>query len=416
MSQFNVNRRNLIKTSLVLGASASLAYVLRNSLVRPSLEDPDHFIVVVALSGGADVTQSLDPQFLNKAFDEQDYFAEYSDNQIIKKNNILLGPAAQALLPYHQDICIVNGVSAVNDFGHLSNLSQILSGSLSGEFSHYAVQIAGRNQAKPLGTLTNEAIVIRQSDAVTSDISRIFNKFTTDDASLAVRKLANIISPDLKQRAENLEANDNKAYKLYRFINRKESIAEASFAAVASCFAAGLSQTAAIDMSKMLNNSYFDSHTNHAGLHMRSHKEAWDQVATLFDIFKSVPYSNATLFDQTTFLVVSEFSRRPFLNTSLGKDHNPYANSVLFAGRGVKGNQVIGQTKLYSRKETSDGLAMHTGLPLDFNTGKIVLSAEQNAEIILPENIARTLFEIFKIKDIPKAFEKYKVIPNLVKV
>jgi Protein of unknown function (DUF1501) len=50
------------------------------------------------------------------------------------------------------------------------------------------------------------------------------------------------------------------------------------------------------------------------------------------------------LLDETLVVVMGEFGRTPKLNTAGGRDHWPRAFSVLLAGAGVRGGQVIGQT------------------------------------------------------------------------
>jgi len=50
------------------------------------------------------------------------------------------------------------------------------------------------------------------------------------------------------------------------------------------------------------------------------------------------------LLDETVVFVTGEFGRTPRVNKDAGRDHWPHAFSMLFAGGGVKGGQVIGKT------------------------------------------------------------------------
>lgn len=50
------------------------------------------------------------------------------------------------------------------------------------------------------------------------------------------------------------------------------------------------------------------------------------------------------LLKETLVLVMGEFGRTPKLNTAAGRDHWPRAFSVLLAGAGVKGGQVVGKS------------------------------------------------------------------------
>lgn len=60
--------------------------------------------------------------------------------------------------------------------------------------------------------------------------------------------------------------------------------------------------------------------------------------ALLTDLF------DRRLLQDTLVVVMGEFGRTPKLNTAAGRDHWPRAFSVLVAGGGVRGGQVIGQT------------------------------------------------------------------------
>ena len=53
---------------------------------------------------------------------------------------------------------------------------------------------------------------------------------------------------------------------------------------------------------------------------------------------------NRGMLQETLIVVMGEFGRTPKLNTAGGRDHWPRAFSVLLAGGGVPGGQVIGAT------------------------------------------------------------------------
>jgi uncharacterized protein (DUF1501 family) len=50
------------------------------------------------------------------------------------------------------------------------------------------------------------------------------------------------------------------------------------------------------------------------------------------------------LLDETLVLVMGEFGRTPKLNKDAGRDHWGQAASLIFAGAGVRGGQVLGAT------------------------------------------------------------------------
>jgi Protein of unknown function (DUF1501) len=61
--------------------------------------------------------------------------------------------------------------------------------------------------------------------------------------------------------------------------------------------------------------------------------------AALFD-----DLSESGLLDETLIVIAGEFGRTPKLNAAAGRDHWPRAFSVLLAGGGIRGGQVIGTT------------------------------------------------------------------------
>jgi hypothetical protein len=66
------------------------------------------------------------------------------------------------------------------------------------------------------------------------------------------------------------------------------------------------------------------------------------------------------LLDSTLIVVMGEFGRTPKLNTSAGRDHWPRVFSVLVAGGGVKGGQVVG-----SSDKTGESPHEHPVTPAD---------------------------------------------------
>lgn len=83
----------------------------------------------------------------------------------------------------------------------------------------------------------------------------------------------------------------------------------------------------------------------------------WDHHAKIFEsLDKKLPeldmglsalvtdLSNRGLLDETLLLVMGEFGRTPRINKDAGRDHWGRAGSMLFAGAGVRGGQVIGAT------------------------------------------------------------------------
>jgi uncharacterized protein (DUF1501 family) len=70
----------------------------------------------------------------------------------------------------------------------------------------------------------------------------------------------------------------------------------------------------------------------------------FNALADLITFLKNKSYDGSSSYwDHTVLMCTSDFSRTPNLNNREGRDHH-LASSCLVAGKGIKGNQVIGGT------------------------------------------------------------------------
>jgi uncharacterized protein (DUF1501 family) len=65
------------------------------------------------------------------------------------------------------------------------------------------------------------------------------------------------------------------------------------------------------------------------------------------------------LLDRTLVIMHSEFGRMPISQRGLGRDHNPGAQTVLMAGAGIKGGQVIGASDEFGFKAMEQPISYH---------------------------------------------------------
>jgi len=84
--------------------------------------------------------------------------------------------------------------------------------------------------------------------------------------------------------------------------------------------------------------------------------------------------SSQGMLDETMVVLTTEFGRTPRINGRGGRDHFPKAFSIMMAGGGVKGGQVIGktdevasniQTESYEPKDLHTTIAYALGLPVE---------------------------------------------------
>jgi uncharacterized protein (DUF1501 family) len=135
-------------------------------------------------------------------------------------------------------------------------------------------------------------------------------------------------------------------------------------ALAAQALANGVSQAVSVQLASGLDD-HFDWDTDHA----TSLRNSFDALGRLITYLKSVKYkgTSESVWQHTTLMVSSEFSRTPLINSRGGRDHH-LASSCLVAGPGIKGNTVIGGTtdvQLAARKvNPTTGQPDDKGVPL----------------------------------------------------
>jgi uncharacterized protein (DUF1501 family) len=104
------------------------------------------------------------------------------------------------------------------------------------------------------------------------------------------------------------------------------------------------------------------------------------------------------LLDTTLVLAMGEFGRTPQLNPRGGRDHWPGVWSVLFAGAGVKGGQVIGSSDKTAAEPRDRPVSpaeiaatVYKGLGIDLNTR---LPGPENRPLPITE--AEPIDELFR--------------------
>ena len=65
------------------------------------------------------------------------------------------------------------------------------------------------------------------------------------------------------------------------------------------------------------------------------------------------------LLDSTLVIMHSEFGRMPISQRGVGRDHNPGTQTVLMAGAGIKGGQVIGASDDFGYKALEQPISYH---------------------------------------------------------
>lgn len=124
-------------------------------------------------------------------------------------------------------------------------------------------------------------------------------------------------------------------------------------ALAAQALSQGLSQAVSVQLAGGIDDHSTSWSRSHAG----NLYKGFDALASLISYLKAAPaVGGGSIWERTTLMVFSEFSRTPLVNSRGGRDHH-LASSCLLAGPGIQGNQVVGAT-------SETGM---TALPLDGN-------------------------------------------------
>jgi uncharacterized protein (DUF1501 family) len=158
----------------------------------------------------------------------------------------------------------------------------------------------------------------RARSYIESQLSEVFNTQRTDAEMTALRNLYGIAGAGLDPTSpETLSFVAGQAL--------KENVSQAVSVRVAS---------------------NLDTHSNWAQDQPAGQERGWRALGALMTDLKNTPATDGTsanMFEQTTFVVFSEFARTPLFNNLQGRDHF-LGNSALVWGPGLKKGRVIGKS------------------------------------------------------------------------
>lgn len=380
-----MNRRDFLT-----GMSAGVSFLTLSSLF-PRLAFAangmdENFFVLIYIPAGWDTSLSMSPWVSETRPQESDYFIEYRKDELIKTSYGLVGPALAPLARYLENIRIINGVFMnATEVGHTSPSVYAMTGSGQGGLSTLSAELDYNVMKMPFGTITSGQII---------NNGKALNVMSADSlARLEIGSLMDDLIVSESQKSTELTRSKVNLLRYQDRIRNFKKMMDAfkgknpqagSDEAIMGAFVSGLSKTAFVNMF-----SYeLDTHSSHPGTHLKTLSEAFQKVANLFDKFASMDYKGTSLLDKTTFMIVSEFTRTPALNTSRGKDHNPQGNSAILMGPKIKPG-MMGDLHLVDRATSLLGAPYLAATPIDKITEQPVMR-RQDALIIRPENVVAT--------------------------
>jgi uncharacterized protein (DUF1501 family) len=403
-----MNRRGFINSVLRTAAMSALSPMLRPLMsYAAEANSAQRFLVMIYIPGGWDVTLLTDPLTHAKfATTDKDVFIEYDENAMIKANRgLMLGPAGLPLKPFLNDLTVVNGLVMRRDTGHQA-LRDTMKRGHNGSSGDLIVEFADALSPSPMGVLVDGGIDLGVKSVRLVRPQEVLDESTGNYIDLIADGLDSpfeLIAPAQAGYRELMKVRrDAFAARIAEHRKRGGSVDKnTGYAIMAEALAKNLARGAMIDITDEGAVS-LDTHVQHAGRHLQSLSAKMSTVANIFKLFKETPMASnpqVSLFNQTTFVVYSEFSRTPYRNGSEGKDHNVFTNSVLFAGGGLQGGRSIGGSRILKQGDPGTGRALHIGQPIDYKSGVVVSKSGGAASLIFPENIAATTLRLLGAPD-----------------
>jgi hypothetical protein len=424
-----LNRRNFLKVSL--GGATVCVLDSFTPMVSWAAQNEPHYFVHLVFSGGFDCSYLFDgrPMSMTKAKKIQNYSGV--EPTLWEGSNGTPAWAAvgsKALEPFKNDITIVNGVVMTPAFdGHLQNMNYLLTGNPFGGESFMphlnteGIPLDGIISGDLYADQVNFAnfVPLTSADAKTL-VESVRSKVPLDPSSqvwqfITSRYAANSGKRSFSSSAARMNSSIPSAAKLEDYIRGVELPASDTISfmdVVGQFFKKGISRSAVISE----NIIGMDAH---AAVDARRCPGFAETIAArtkeAITFLKNTPYDDKrSLFDVTTLMVSSEFSRTMLQKEAdfedTGTDHNNFNNSIILAGKKIKMGQVIGQSDWRTEDEVlskahlamDDGTKRIFGKPFDFTTGKPRTDLPEEFKIqdyLTVGSVINTLYSAFGVEE-----------------
>lgn len=472
-----LSRRKFVISSGAASGTIWLTGLLPTRLFAAPQSNTPHFFINILYRGGMDHSYLFDarPEAFTAAGLVQNYLLDpnfRTGNQAIQNlkgkapieyaprngGKSWRSPLTDTLVAGHgDDLAIINGIHMLNNDGHDDNQEHFLTGTEQGK-EIYAAKLSGSSRQD----IFNYLISGRSNDFRNAALGLQLNpeSFAKLLAQLPQTPLATPVEKFLVQQyLSNQEYSDGGSFsigsaKLHQAALKSESVmAELRnrgqnsqgntgrsivnqndimpiLSTILQAFRMGFSSTAIIAIDALSVDNHRDGPDGPV-----AQGEIIAQINDVLTYLKGqeyLPGSGKRFFDVTTVMFGSEFNRtfRQLNEGSIfnvGTDHNPYANSIILAGKGIKGAQVVGASDLdrleadvriargnsmygsfrnnikfagvsKHHMDSDSELRMFVGKPFDFNTAK-VKEPGQGDEYIRMSNVVQTLEYIYGVRN-----------------
>jgi hypothetical protein len=255
---------------------------------------------------------------------------------------IPFGPACAPMTPFLNEVSVIKGIEMRRDGGHGVNFDMMISGFANGSAAEYSAELAHVMKSGPLGVVRsgfNPVLLGTRSVTVSSVDDLKSGQFLRPGSRSLIPSNENWFQSQTNALDE-IQVRFSRVTEIANQL-QVEGTSDENIALLCACLQTESAYQASYAMEDLGN---MDSHSGHEGSHLEAQTGGWNRVADLISTLKRLQFRNtgSNMLDMTTVMVVSEFSRTPALNPSQGKDHNPHANAVLLAGKGVKKGGCVG--------------------------------------------------------------------------
>jgi uncharacterized protein (DUF1501 family) len=411
-----ISRRSVLQIGL--STAALLAMPPMRWIAKADPTNP-HFLVMLFADGGWDPTQTLDVHDPLDATDGIDVDVDPTVSGLPASQIATVGgityvsnpttrPAVDTYFTnWAAKSCVVNGIGT-RSTSHDQSRQLVLTGYLDPTRADFAVISAQKNGpdmplphlllsgqsfggqfaglSGRLGGQMGTAIAYnRLSDSGVLAVSALGEAYVQQalerERLLAEQAAANAVSGRL---AAYHDANGraDKLTRLANGLNLNTNTGGQLATSLGNAFRSGLTTSVSV-------NPFggFDTHTDNT-----QQNNSWQRVFTYVDallagLSQQAGLVSASLLDETTVVVCSEFGRTPELNTDNGKDHHPWT-SMLIAGKNVKGGTSVGLTDGNQegvKTNLSTGMPDDTGVVLDVTNmvaGLVTLMGANSADYL----------------------------------
>lgn len=425
-----MRRRDFLNNTVKLGAAYSLAQLFPNLSWAQTSDLSNKKLLVIRFNGAWDPLMAMDAykrETLNDfKFSDSEFLSFDSRSAVKPFAHGFLAPAMEPLFPHLNDLCIVNGILMnIDSSTHETNREYMAGGNSekSVPFFPFALasalpgqnyKVAYRMEYEQLrdGNYANKM----QTGSIQSYMNTTqdtFESFLSDDDETAQLQ-KNVIRQKQSQK-NSIEILS----KIIQNAEKKFNLSDEGFRhcihAVAG-LGSGILGAAQVDT---ISDPDLDTHYGHAQRQTSTLTRGFSFLSQLINFMKETPYlldptTKLSLFDVTTVVVTSEFSRTSWREGLDGTSHNQYNNSCMLFGSKVNGGTMIGGSYIYKKNEHKVFAhpTVYKAAGYDFKK-QTLLSKEETAalsldnigscsentcyDFIYPETIWRTVARQYKL-------------------